>query len=369
MRIDRRLFLAGAAGAFSAGRAFAAETPEAIAARLLRTGVVINGNLMAPVDDAAPLPAADAAMVRDSGLSAFKMTLGGASGTFAETEEEISAFDKAMTACADTYRKVVSVTDIEAARATGKVGLIYSFEAAEMLEGRIDRIDHFARRGVKVMQLSYNTPTPFASGVMSPQPSSGLTELGAEAVARMNAVGVTLDLSHADERSTLAAVAVARKPPLITHAGCAAVYVHPRNKSDAALKAVADKGGVVGIYELSYLSAGPEQTTLGQYMAHLLHALKVCGEDHVGIGSDALIGPFDTSPESMKQWNDSIAARKAAGVSAPGEGRPPYVEGLNRSDRMRVVATELLKRGVRERAVAKIIGGNFLRVFGETWTA
>ncbi len=367
MRLDRRLFLAGAVGALSANRTFAAETPEAAAERLLRTGIVVNGNLVAPVDDERPLTPVDAAMVRDSGLTAFKMTLGGPAGTFAQVEQEITAFDKGMVACADTYVKVVGVADIAAAKAAGKVGLIYSFEAADMLEGRVDRIDHFAARGVKVMQLSYNQPTPFAAGVMSPQPSSGLTTLGAEAVARMNAIGVTLDLSHADESSILGATKVATKPPLITHAGCAAVHAHPRNKSDAALKAVADKGGVVGIYELSYLSPGPRQTTLDQYMAHLLHALKICGEDHVGIGSDALIGPFDTSPESMKAWNDSIAARKAAGVAAPGEGRPPFVEGLNRSDRMRVIVAELLRRGVREPAVAKIIGGNFLRVFRETW--
>src|SRR5690606_15599594 len=115
----------------------------------------------------------------------------------------------------------------------------------------------------------------------------------------------------------------------------AAVYVHPRNKSDAVLRAVADKGGVVGLYELSYISAGPQQQSIDDYLAHLLHALSVCGEDHVGIGSDAILTPFDTSPESMAEWNASIEARRAAGVAAPGGGRPPFVEGLNRPDAAR----------------------------------
>ncbi|MES2034874.1 MAG: membrane dipeptidase, partial [Pseudomonadota bacterium] len=211
----------------------------------------------------------------------------------------------------------------------------------------------------------------FAAGVMTPAAeSTGLTALGREAVARMEARRVTLDLSHSDERSTLEALAAATRPALVTHAGCAAVHAHPRNKSDRVLKAVADKGGVVGIYDLSFLTAArPSQPTVDDYMAHVMHALTVCGEDHVGVGSDAVMTGFDTTPESLKDWGEQTAARKKAGVAAPEEGRPPYVDGLNSSDRMKVIAAELLKRGVSEAAVAKVLGGNFLRVFRETWAA
>ena len=130
---------------------------------------------------------------------------------------------------------------------------------------------------------------------------------------------------------------------------------------------MAESGGVVGLYGLSYISAGPEQQSLDDYMAHMLHALSVCGEDHVGIGSDAILTPFDTSPESMAQWDASIAARKAAGVSAPGEGRPPFVTGLNRSNRPEIIARALLERGQPVRVVEKVLGANFQRVFAETW--
>ena len=216
------------------------------------------------------------------------------------------------------------------------------------------------------MGLSYNLDTPFASGVMS-KAHGGLTPLGREAVARMNALNVTVDVSHSDEPSSLAAVAASAKPVLITHAGCAAVHPHPRNKSDALLRALAERGGVLGIYELSYLTTAPVQPTIAVYMAHLTHALDVMGEDHVGIGSDALLTRFDTSPASMNRWNAETARRKATGVAAPGEGPPPFVVGLNRPDRYVVIAEALMKRGYQARTVEKVLGGNFARVFAETW--
>lgn len=369
---DRRTVLTGAAALALAPRLARAQvvptTDDAIA-RLYRSAMVINGNLVGPFDDAAPLDTATAQQVRSSGLTAFKITIGGSSGGFDAASADIAAIDKAIGLSPDVYMKITTPEDFAQAKRTNRVGVIYGFEAADMLDGKVDNIDHFSGLGVRVMQLSYNTVSPFASGVMAAQPSAGLTPLGREAVARMNARGVTLDLSHADEASTLAAAAVSTRSVAITHAGCAAVHAHPRNKSDAVLRAVADKGGVVGIYELSYLSDGPEQQSLDIYLAHMFHALDVCGEDHVGIGSDAILTPFDTSPDAMKDWDASIAARKAAGVAAPGEGRPPFVTGLNRPDRAEVIARALLDRGQPVRVVEKILGTNFQRVFAETWQA
>ena len=365
---DRRSLIGAAAAAMAPGVAMARTAPDA-AARLVRRAMVINGNLLAPLDSEAALSAADMRAVRASGLTALKMSLGGATGGFADAEADITDFDKAMALNPKVYLKVLRAGDLAEAKRSGRIGLIYSFEATTMLEGRLDRIDHFAGRGVRVMQLGYNVGSPFASGVLSPAPASGLTPLGQEAVARMNAQGVTLDLSHADEVTTLPALAASKVPALITHAGCAALHAHPRNKSDAVLRALADKGGTVGIYELCFLDAGPAQQSLDHYMAHMIHALKVCGEDHVGIGTDGQLTPFDTSPRAMAAWNKDIAARKASGVGAPGEGRPPFVAGLNRTDRCEVIARQLLKRGYPARVAEKVLGANFARVFAETWPA
>ncbi len=337
---------------------------------LYRNAIVIDGNLVFPLDPNEHLDAKTTAEVRASGLTALKTTLGGPGNSNKEqTDAAIAEMQAGIDKSGDLFFKIASAADFARAKQSGRIGVIFSFEAGEMLEGNVDNIDHFRSAGVLVMGLSYNRATPFASGTMVPQ-STGLTPLGRQAVERMNAQGVTLDVSHSDELSSQGALEASSKPILITHAGCAAVHPHPRNKSDALLRAVADKGGVVGIYELSYLVSPPvRQPKLEDYLAHLTHALKVCGEDHVGIGSDAELTRFDTSPETMKEWNASIAARKAAGVSAPGEGPPPFVIGLNRSDRCAVIARALQKQGYGERIIEKVLGTNFQRVFTETWTA
>jgi membrane dipeptidase len=368
--IHRRTFLQSTAAllAACAARPRPTASPDTADA-LYRRAIVIDGNLVPPLDDEHALPADVVAAVKASGLTAIKVTVGGSSGDYAATRAEIDGLTRAIALAGGTYQRILRTADLAAAKRSGAVGIISSFEAVEMLEGSIERIEEFSDLGVRVMQLSYNKPSPFAAGVLAPQPSSGLTELGRQAVAKMNALGVTLDLSHADEPSTLAALRAASKPAVISHAGCSAIYAHPRNKSDAVLRALADRGGTIGIYELSFLSAGPAQQALEDYLAHVEHALQVCGEDHVGIGSDALLMPFDTTPENMAMWDKDIAARKAAGIGAPEEGRPPFVVGLNRPDRARHIARALIARRHPERVVEKLLGANFQRVFAQTWPA
>lgn len=363
--MNRRTFLQASAALLAACARSARPHTDAAEA-LYRRAIVINGNLVTPLDDEHDLPADQVADVKRSGLTALKLSIGGAGASYADTKTDIDAISKAIARSAGLYTRILRVADLEAAKRSGAVGIIYSFEGVDQLEGGVERIEEFADLGVRVMQLSYNTVSPFAAGVLAPQPSPGLTELGRAAIAQMNAHGVTLDLSHADEASTLAAIAATQKPPLITHAGCAAIHAHPRNKSDAVLRALAERGGVTGLYELSFISAGPAQQSLAEYVAHIEHALQICGEDHVGIGSDALATAFETTPENMKAWNADIERRRQQGIGAPEEGRPPFVTELNRSDRMLHIARALL-RTHPERVVEKILGANFQRVFAQTW--
>ncbi len=172
---------------------------------------------------------------------------------------------------------------------------------------------------------------------MEPE-GGGLTPLGRDAVKEMNRLGIAIDLSHANAATTSEVLALSGRPPVMTHAGCAAVHAHPRTKSDEQLRALAAKGGVVGIFDLPYLTASPRQPTIDDYMAHLEHALQVAGEDHVGIGSDVGIEPFDTSPEGMAEFARELEQRRAAGLSAPEEDRPTYVVGLNTPRRIEIIA-------------------------------
>jgi membrane dipeptidase len=369
--MDRREFAQGAGAlalSVSAAPALAAETISRAARSLWRRALVLDCNLGPPINTFTfPQPREALNLARNSGVSVIKTSIGGFNAPFEETLAELALYQRLIEAHPDYFMQVRTAPDVETARRTCKLGIIFSFESAACLEDQLDRIDLFRNLGVRVMQLSYNLPSPFGAGVLS-QAEATLTELGCQAIARMNALGVALDLSHANPATTSAAIEASAKPVLITHAGCRAVHDNPRNKSDDQLRAVADKGGVVGIYDLFYLAPEGRQPNLDDYIAHMAHALDVCGEDHVGIGSDTAFEGFALSDEERESWAAETERRRATGVAAPGEdGRLPYTEGLNRADRALVIADALLKRGHRERVVEKVLGANFVRAFGEIW--
>jgi membrane dipeptidase len=339
---------------------------SAEAAKLYGESFILDGNALAGIGgvlDANQDLVTKA--IRESGVIALKATLGGAVGDFAKAVADIAAAEQLMEKRADLFLKVRTSNDFDRARSEKKLGVIYSFESANMLEDKVERIELFRGLGVRVMQLTYNRRTPFGVGCLDGE-TDGLTDLGRKAIAKMNELGVAVDLSHSNAQTTADGIAASTKPTVITHAGCRAVYIHPRNKEDRELKALADKGGIVGIYMLPYITASPKQPMLEDYLKHLEHALKVCGEDHVGVGSDV---PFFMVEQSdLEEMKKDVEKRKADGVAAPGEDRPTYIPDLNTPRKMELIADALLKRGHKAGAVEKILGANFRRVFGEIWS-
>lgn len=305
-------------------------------------------------------------VIRESGVTVLKATLAGAMGGFEEAVADIAAAEQLMEKRPDLFLKVRVAADFDRAKKEQKLGVIYSFESAAMLEDKIERIELFRELGVRVMQFNYNRRTPFGVGCLDGE-TEGVTELGRKAIAKMNEIGVALDLSHSNTKTTADGIAASTKPPLITHAGCRAVHMHPRNKEDREMKALADKGGVFGVYMLPYITASPKQPMREDYLQHLEHALKICGEDHVGVGTDV---PFFQVDESdLEEMKKATEKRKADGIAAPGEDRPVYIPDMNTPRKMELIANALFQRGHKSAVVEKVMGGNFKRVFGEIWTA
>lgn len=369
--MNRREFSAGLAALGSAlsPLARAASDSRGVSEQahaLYGNALVLDCNSAPPWEGHLPLPQSDLDLVRGSGISVIKLTLGGINADFAATIEEIAQVQQLCEVHPAYFTQVRVADDMARAKREGRLGVILSFESADMHGGKLSSLETFRDLGVRVMQLSYNRKSPFAAGVMEPG-AGGLTALGRDAVRDMNRLGIAVDLSHANPATTADALALSGKPPVMTHAGCAAVHAHPRNKTDEQLRALAAKGGVVGIYDLPYLTASPRQPTVEDYMAHLQHALKVAGEDHVGIGSDVGIDPFDTSAKGMADFAKQVEQRRTAGLQAPEEDRPTYVIGLNVPRRMEIIADQLLRHGYSPAVTDKVLGGNFVRVFGEIW--
>ena len=335
-----------------------------------RRGIVIDGASEAfPTGpDAFPVEPKALVAALASGVTAINFTVVGPGAGFEETVAAIATVQRVPEANPDRYLIVRRHSDIQRAKTSGALGLIVGFQTTEMLGENLSRLPLFRGLGVRIVQLSYNGRSLYGDGCLEPA-NAGLSNLGREAVARMNELGIAVDVSHCGQRTTAEAIEVSRKPILITHSGCRALFDNPRNKDDAALRALADKGGVVGIYLMPYLSAGPGPITVDDLLRHIDHAVGVCGEDHVGIGSDQGIVPIDDNAEYRRTLREEIEVRRKAGVSAPGESpdRPPFIPELNTTNRMEAIAAALEARGYKAAAVEKILGANFHRVLGEIW--
>ncbi|WP_229256756.1 dipeptidase [Duganella lactea] len=196
----------------------------------------------------------------------------------------------------------------------------------------------------------------------------GLTPFGHDVVAELNRHRVVVDLSHSGEQICLDATAASKAPVMITHTGCRAVTDLPRNKSDKELRRVADQGGFVGIYFMPFLATG-RQPTAEDLIRHIEHAIDICGEDHVGIGTDGSVTQIDHMADYLKELEDEVRQRRAAGISAPGE-RPdivPFLPDLMGVDKFRRLADLLARRGHNSGRIEKILGTNFLRVADSVW--
>ena len=177
-----------------------------------------------------------------------------------------------------------------------------------------------------------------------------------------------MHLAHGGARTMAEATAHAKRPLVISHTAARALYDHPRNTSDETIKAVADKGGVVGVYFMPFLTldSKPKGDDL---LHHVEHVANVAGEDHVGIGTDNGPLPMLLDAEAKERLRKWALERIKAGIAAPGEGVDvyPMVADYNSVDRYRRFAEDLRKRGWSEARLEKLMGGNFMRVYREAW--
>jgi membrane dipeptidase len=333
-------------------------------------GALVIDALGSPGGGATPLTARQLADIRASGVTAVNLTvgaLGNGADVLEQTFRGIGAWEGEIEAHPDVLMKVRSAADLEQARESRRLGIVYGFQDATPLGDDPSRVELFSQFGVKIIQLTYNRRNLLGDGCLETA-NAGLSRLGREVVARMDELGVLVDLSHCGHRTTLEGIAASKKPVAITHAGCAAIADLPRNKTDEELRLLARKGGVMGIYFMPFLrmKGQPEAADL---IRHLEHAIDVCGEDHVGIGTDGGTSAIELTPEFIQHHREDVRNRRRLGISAPGEEEDVYtfLPDLNTPRRLETLSGLLLKRGHSEARVGKILGGNFARLFREVW--
>lgn len=313
-------------------------------------------------------PPLDEVMVRNartSGITAMNVTVSSRDTT--STLHRMSPWFANVERWPDVFRLVRSLEQLRDAKETGRVGIVLGFQDTTPYEGDISRVGVFHDLGVRVVQLTYNVRNLVGDGCLEPG-NAGLSTYGHQLIERLNELGSIVDLSHCGKRTTAEGIKASSAPVGITHTGCNAVAPHPRSKDDEELRAAANRGGVVGIYLMPFLTPG-RVPTVDDVVAHIEHALDICGEDHVGIGSDLSITPISGSEEYWSRHREFVSRRIAAGIAAPAEDPDVLftVPDLNSHRRMELLADALAGRGHNDRVIEKVIGGNWARLCGEVW--
>jgi membrane dipeptidase len=243
---------------------------------------------------------------------------------------------------ADRVSQVRTRADLEDPR----LRLMLSMEGVEGLEGDPAAFEDWWERGVRSASLTWNHPNEFAGGIETPE--QGLTAHGRTLVRRFAELGVVLDLAHAAEQ-TWRDVIDEGVPFSVTHAGCRAVFDHPRNLADWQLEALAERGGVLGVMAIRFF-IDPAAPTLSRWVDHLDHAVSVMGVEHVGLGADFV---------------DQVVS---SGLSPDGKSSLG-IDGFTRPDEYPALVSALRARGYDGERLEAIESGNWMRVLRETLPA
>jgi membrane dipeptidase len=258
------------------------------------------------------------AAIRERRIDIISATIGEVGNgpeRFRSAAQSIADYDRMIAGQPRHFAKVTSARDIRAAADAGKIGIVYNFQDTTPIETDAANVDRFATMGVRVMQLTYNKRNLAGDGCLE-RANAGISDFGRELIARINRNKVLLDLSHAGQRTQAESIAASAAPPSITHSGCRNLVDLPRNTYDAEMRALAQKGGVFGVYLMPFLrlTGQPGREDL---LRHLDHAVNVCGEDHVGIGTDDPLMGYEINDETRAQHRLFYEERVARGISAP----------------------------------------------------
>jgi membrane dipeptidase len=337
------------------------ETPSteiARAAALHRRLLVIDASQSAPVTPE------HLDRIRAGGIDTVSTTIVHPEADFAAS---VRAAGRALALVERHRAEVVHVRtagDVTRAQAEGRIGLALAFQHAPV--DQPGDLAVFHQLGVRTIQLTYNTRNALGDGCVE-SPDGGLSRYGREVIRVMNRLGLLVDLSHCGDVTTREAILYSEVPVAITHANARALCDSLRNKSDRTLEALARRGGVIGANWWSPMNHNGlgRRPTVDEFFQHVDHLVRVCGIDHVGFGSDMGEG------QDRAVWDAAFAR---GGRFPEITGHLPWfgyesrmVDGLDSTTKFGRVTEELVRRGYGEEAIGKLLGGNFLRLFGQVW--
>jgi len=243
------------------------------------------------------------------------------------------------------------------------------FQSCETIGDDLERIGYFHRKGLRILQLTHHNNNRFAGGAIEPE-QSGMTDFGRDGLAEMNRVGILPDVAHGSVATINEAARRSTSPVVYSHGACRALLDHPRCINDEGIRAIAEKGGVVGIFMMSFWLTKDPEPNIGHLLAHIRHVIKVGGIEAVGISNDF---PMSGQQNLRKLNNDNAAGvkeylgwwRAMRELGIPGYEEDPahvVIPELNNINRMATIKRALEDDGFSAKDVSRIVGLNFARV-------
>jgi membrane dipeptidase len=273
-----------------------------------------------------------------------------------------------------------TVDDIKRAHREGKVALVNTIEQASAIDRDVDKVDLLYGLGVRSMGVVYSESNTLGGG-LSELGDGGLTDLGYDAVKRMNKTGVVIDVSHAGDRTAMDTVEASGKPLLISHVGSRALTDNARMLPDDVLQACAEKGGVVGVEVAGFAPRTEKhpEASIECLLEHMKYLIELLGVDHVGAGPDTLWGDH----AGLYRQGPVGTVKKRQGTGHYPRERPrgmptvfdsgemvrdlDYVKGLESPTDFTNIARGLVRDGYSDAEIAKVMGLNGLRVIEACW--
>ena len=278
---------------------------------------------------------------------------------FRGTMENIAQWHNWFKSCDDLLIQVRAVSDIQRAKAEGKVGIVLGWQNASPIEDRLDFLGLFKNLGVGVVQLTYNTQNLVGSGCYESE-DGGLSDFGRDVIDEMNQLGMLVDLSHVGSKTSADAIRHSKAPVCYSHICPKALREHPRNKTDEELRFIAEHGGFVGVTMFPPFLPKGANSSLEDYLDAIEHVINVAGENQVGIGTDM-------TQDYGEPFFDWITHDKGTGRKLTDFGEIKNPPGFQRLGEFPNLTTAMITRGWTEKQIRKVMGENWLTILAKVW--
>lgn len=287
-----------------------------------------------------------------AGVNALSLSLANDESKLEETLLYLAQVRQFINKNKDKYILAMNTKDILRAKAEGKLALRLMFQGTAPLNLQLDLLEIYKTLGISSLVIAYNIRTPMGDGVIE-EVDAGISHLGKRFVAEMNRHALLLDGAHSSKNTIEGMIAASEKPVVISHAGVYAINPLPRNVRDDQIKALAAKGGLLGINGIGLL-LGDKNASVQKYVDHVDYVVKLVGPEYVGIGLDHLYFP--------DQFNEFMHHQPITNPSAYGKMIDPAMLKSIHPRQIVQIVDEMINRNYSEETIRLILGENWLRV-------